>query len=183
MVPDLIDNSVSDRFEGDIEAPTTSTSRDGQNDESTPSPETANTLPQVSVVTATQPNTRTLTHPMILTPSRLRIDSRVLVAHTSTQWLMNMVFAILIQVKVGRQFVCENSEKSTPCDGIPSEMVFIISVSQPRTSPTSYLLAAGWTLPGHLLVGYLHSHMDQQCMPSGPECSIAIGNGMLTPFH
>ena len=39
--------------------------------------------------------------PVVLTPSRLRIDSRVLVAHTTSVWLMNAIFAILILVKLG----------------------------------------------------------------------------------
>ncbi len=38
--------------------------------------------------------------PLILTPSRLRIDSRVLVAHTTSQWLMNALFATFILLKV-----------------------------------------------------------------------------------
>jgi hypothetical protein len=38
--------------------------------------------------------------PTILTPSRLRIDSRILMAHTSIQWLTNCVFAICILLKV-----------------------------------------------------------------------------------
>ncbi|GAX80861.1 hypothetical protein CEUSTIGMA_g8296.t1 [Chlamydomonas eustigma] len=92
-----IDN-VSTRAEDDIEAPMTPTAR---NNEAVPSPEDTSTSSQVAVVSNTQPDSTLLTQPMILTPSRLRIDSRVLVAHTSTQWLMNMVFAILIQVKLG----------------------------------------------------------------------------------
>ena len=39
--------------------------------------------------------------PMILTPSRLKIDSRVLIAHTTSSWLLNAVFASLILVKLG----------------------------------------------------------------------------------
>ena len=39
--------------------------------------------------------------PVILTPSRLRIDSRVLIAHSTSQWLLNCVFAILILLKLG----------------------------------------------------------------------------------
>ena len=39
--------------------------------------------------------------PVILTPSRLRIDSRVLAAHASSQWLMNSLFAVLILLKLG----------------------------------------------------------------------------------
>ena len=43
----------------------------------------------------------TASQPTILTPSRLRIDSRVLVAHATSQWLMNALFAVLILLKLG----------------------------------------------------------------------------------
>lgn len=39
---------------------------------------------------------------LVLTPSRLRIDSRVLLAHTTSQWLMNSLFGILLLLKVKR---------------------------------------------------------------------------------
>lgn len=43
----------------------------------------------------------TESQPVILTPSRLRIDSRVLAAHATSQWLMNSLFAVLILLKLG----------------------------------------------------------------------------------
>eukprot|EP00955_Chlamydomonas_euryale_P026363 278381-Chlamydomonas_euryale.AAC.5 len=38
--------------------------------------------------------------PLVLTPSRLRIDSRVLLAHTTSVWFTNSVFVLLILFKV-----------------------------------------------------------------------------------
>ena len=51
--------------------------------------------------TLTGIETAAASQPVILTPSRLRIDSRVLVAHATSQWLMNGVFAVLILLKLG----------------------------------------------------------------------------------
>ena len=51
--------------------------------------------------TLTGIETAAASQPVILTPSRLRIDSRVLVAHATSQWLMNGVFAVLLLLKLG----------------------------------------------------------------------------------
>lgn len=37
---------------------------------------------------------------LVLTPSRLRIDSRILIAHTTAQWLTNAVWALCILLKL-----------------------------------------------------------------------------------
>lgn len=38
---------------------------------------------------------------VVLTPSRLRLDSRVLALHCTSQWLSNGIFAMLLYFKVG----------------------------------------------------------------------------------
>lgn len=38
---------------------------------------------------------------VVLTPSRLRLDSRILAVHCTSQWLSNGIFAILLYFKVG----------------------------------------------------------------------------------
>ena len=37
---------------------------------------------------------------MVLTPSRLRLDSRVVLAHATLSWLANAVWAVFIWMKV-----------------------------------------------------------------------------------
>jgi hypothetical protein len=38
---------------------------------------------------------------VILTPTKLRVDSRVVVVHTSAQWLTNLFFVLFVLWKVG----------------------------------------------------------------------------------
>lgn len=37
---------------------------------------------------------------VVLTPSRLRVDSRVVLGHSTAQWLTNAIFCVLILLKV-----------------------------------------------------------------------------------
>lgn len=47
----------------------------------------------------------------IVTPSRIRIDSKVLACHTTSQWLTNAIFAALILLKVR----CQSNPMHAPC--------------------------------------------------------------------